>query len=72
MNAFSAQTMASIVGTPAFMAPETRDGLGSDFAADVYSWAVTTINILTRDGEVALCSWHLLLVALIVDNDSSC
>lgn len=42
------QTHGSVVGTPAFMAPEVRDGASSDFAADIFSWGVTAINAFTR------------------------
>ena len=44
----SAGLKSSIAGTTNFMAPEVKLGIGSVFASDVYSIAMTTLQILNR------------------------
>eukprot|EP01031_Cornospumella_fuschlensis_P046381 gene46381-56797_t len=44
----NAGSSATVAGTLAFMAPEVLGRKGSDFSADVFSWAVAMVQILTR------------------------
>jgi serine/threonine protein kinase len=39
---------STIGGTLAFMAPEVRNGGGSTYASDIYSFAMTCVQVLTR------------------------
>eukprot|EP01040_Poterioochromonas_malhamensis_P010136 gene10136-11021_t len=43
-----ADTMESRVGTFSFMAPEIRVGGSSEFASDIFSFAMTAVQMLTR------------------------
>eukprot|EP01031_Cornospumella_fuschlensis_P028470 gene28470-34367_t len=51
---------ATVVGTLAFMASEVLARKGSDFSADVFSWAVVMVQILMRSAPTA----HLVESAL--------
>lgn len=43
-----AETVESRVGTFSFMAPEIRVGGSSEFASDIFSFAMTAVQLLTR------------------------